>query len=382
MKLQRLTATVLAVVTLTAAPALAVQPPAAAPTERREGLASLDSFSSASLVEQLIEIGTLSDGRIGLRDPERLQERLEARVDRLVELDHADSGRSGLGFEINFTTIAPEPVACEDSSPVLVVSRQGLEIAGTLCRTATTFEGLETRVSDRWLHAPFDGGTIYINLVTRISAEADALRDTGAAILAEMAADVLRSLVFAVPDDAEITLDQWRGVLGTLTERGPDFFGFHAPDALAQALHEAGRRVPPGAAVDPADRGYTFGVNGAETVAETGGAGRDHAVPVSRPPVAAWCRGETRLSVTGPAGEVRTWSLCSGTPADEDADTLSLHKLWFEEMRSGTHRWLEFTLIGSTGTPADTGALTALCEEMLVLLARHTIFTPDAAGAP
>jgi hypothetical protein len=370
--------TALAIILLSAGPALALQDPPASQSERIENFTELESFSATSLVAELIHIGELAQGRIAIRDPEGLTDRLQAGDDRLTALAAADGGRSGLSFEINFSTDGPTPTPCDDASPVIVVARQGIEIDGTLCRIVTKVDDVPVLMFDQQLRAPFDGHTIYIHLVTSMVAESDELRDAGGEILSAMANDVLRSLILASPADIGEDWEQWRGLLQVLTDRARGFIRFEAPDAVAQRLLAASAEVQRQGEVQDPDWGFTFNINGEQSVTDDGILDPDRLGDAAGPATPAWCQSETPITIAGPSGTVRSWQACQGTPPGEDPETLVFRKIWFEETLPGANSWLEISVIGSTGTPAERFALDVLCEEVLSILARNVLVGVEA----
>jgi hypothetical protein len=380
MKFHPMTLTALAVTMLTAGPALAVQKAPAAQPERIENFTELPSFSAPGLVNELVRIGEMVDGRIAVRDPEGLIDRLQASDDSLAALAAQTGGQSGLSFEINFSTDEPGPAPCEDTSRVLVVTRQGTELPGMLCRIITEIDGVPVLMFDQVLNAPFDGQTLHIHIITSMIAERDSLREAGGDILSGMATDVLRSLILEAPVDAEIGWEQWRNLLDVLTERGDGFIRFDAPDTLAQRLDAASTGIQAEADIHGADWGFSFGVDGAQAEAESGSFDPERLAAAARPATAAWCLDEAPITVTGPAGMERTWHQCSGTPPGENPEILSFHKIWYEETASGAYHWLELTAVGSTDTPDQRSALAHLCQEALAILASGISVPPASSG--
>ncbi len=132
----------LAVAILTAGNALALQKTSDEPAAPRPRVVEMETFSPAELMAELTALEAAASGRVAFRDPGGLLERLEAKHDRLTALADSEGGRWGLGFDIRFATSDPEPRPCDDPAPVLVISRQGTEMAGTVCRLYTVQDGL------------------------------------------------------------------------------------------------------------------------------------------------------------------------------------------------------------------------------------------------
>jgi hypothetical protein len=378
MKHHRLSLTALAAAILTAGQALALQVPPGEPATPRPRVVEMETFLPSELMAELTALEAAAGGRVAFRDPGGLLERLEAKHDRLTALADAEGGRWGLGFDIFFSTEAPGPRPCDNPAPVRVVSRQGIEMAGTACRLRTIQDGLPILSVDQLLDAPFEGQTIHIHLVTNITAEQDSLLDPGNEILAAMATDVLRALILPNPPSREGDWSLWRDALQNMTDRADGFIRFDAPDTLAQAIEAAATGIMEEADVLDVDWGFTFGVTGAQSFADGGLFDPDRLAAARRPETAAWCVPDVSFIVTGPTGVYHTWHQCAGTPPEENSDTLIVRKIWTEERSSRVYRWLELTVFGSTETPAELPAVDSFTREALALMANDIIIAPRA----
>tara|TARA_R110000868_G_scaffold691_23_gene5023 strand:- start:2347 stop:3501 length:1155 start_codon:yes stop_codon:yes gene_type:complete len=379
MKRYRLSLTALAVALLTAGPTLALQQTSGEPATPRPRMAQIETFSPSELIAELTALEAAADGRVAFRDPEGLLERLEVKHDRLTALADAEGGRWGLGLDIFFSTNAPAPRPCDAPTPVMVVSRQGTELAGTVCRLYTIQDGIPMLTLDQLLDAPFEGQTLHIHLVTSIAAEQDSLLNSGNEILSAMATDVLRALLLANPPSSGEDSMLWRDTLQSLMERADGFIRFNAPDTLALALAATVTGVLDEAGVEDVDWGFTFGVDGAQSIADGGLFDPDRLAAARRPETAAWCLPDVSFSATGPTGVHHTWHQCSGTPPEEHSDTLVVRKIWTEERTSRAYRWLELSVFGSTDTPAELPAVDSFTRAALALMANDIIIAPRAA---
>ncbi|WP_339747511.1 hypothetical protein [uncultured Maricaulis sp.] len=378
MKHHRLILTAFAVAILTAGNALALQKASGGPASPRPRDVEIETFSPSELVAELTALEAAAGGRISFRDLDGLLERLETKHDRLTALANAEGGLWGVGLDIFFSTEAPEPRPCDTPAPVRVVSRQGIEMAGTACRLRTIQGGLPILSIDQLLDAPFEGQTIHIHLVTNITAAQDSLLDPGNEILAAMATDVLRALILPNPPSREGDWSLWRDALQNMTDRADGFIRFDAPDTLAQAIEAAASGVMEEAGVQDVDWGFTFGVTGAQSFADGGLFDPDRLAAARRPETAAWCRPDEAFTVTGPTGIHHTWHQCSGTPPEENSDTLIVRKIWTEERSSRVYRWLELTAYGSTETSAELSAVDSFTRDALALMANDILIAPRA----
>tara|TARA_R110001606_G_scaffold281913_4_gene430571 strand:+ start:2718 stop:3872 length:1155 start_codon:yes stop_codon:yes gene_type:complete len=381
MKHHRLSLTALAAAILTAGSALALQDPPGEPATPRPGVVEMDTFSASELMAELTALEAAAGGRVAFRDPGGLLERLDAKHARLTALADAEGGRWGMGFDILFSTSDPAPRPCDDHTPVMVVSRQGTEIAGTACRLYTIQDGVPMLTLDQLLDAPFEGGTIHIHLVTSITAEQDSLLDSGNEILSAMTTDILQALLLANPPSSGEDWMLWRDALQNMTDRADGFIAFDAPDPLALALAAAVTGVLEEADVQGVDWGFTFGVDGAQSYADGGLFDPDRLAAASRPQTAAWCRPDVTFTTSGPTGIAHTWRQCAGTPPEEISDTLIVRKIWTEERSSRVYRWLELTAFGSSETPAELAAVDSFTRAALALMADDIIIAPRPADA-
>ena len=378
MKHHRLSLTALAAAILTAGSALALQDPPGEPATPRPGVVEMDTFSASELMAELTALEAAAGGRVAFRDPGGLLERLDAKHARLTALADAEGGRWGMGFDILFSTSDPAPRPCDDHTPVMVVSRQGTEIAGTACRLYTIQDGVPMLTLDQLLDAPFEGRTIHVHLVTSITAEQDSLLDSGTEILSAMATDILRALMLANPPSSGEDWLLWREAVQNMTDRAEGFIAFDAPDRLAHGIAAVVTVILEEAELDGADWGFTFGVDGAQSFADGGLFDPDRLAAASRPETAAWCRPDMSFTVTGPTGIEHTWQQCAGTPPEENADTLIVRKIWTEERSSRVYRWLELTVFGSTDTPDELAAVDSFTRQALALMATEIIIAPRA----
>ena len=381
MKLRAISLTALAVAILTAGHALAVQDPPGEPASPRPRVVEMETFSPSELMAELTALEAAAGGRVAFRDPDGLLERLEAKHDQLTALAGPEGDRWGLGFDILFSTNDPAPRPCDDHTPVRVVSRQGTEMAGTVCRLYTIEDGVPMLTLDQLLDAPFEGRTIHIHLVTSITAEEDSLLESGGEILAAMATDVLRTLVLAGPASSEEDWMRWRDVLQYLTDRANGFIRFDQPDTLAHAIEAAVTGIQAEADVSGSDWDFTFGIDGAQSFADGGLFDPDRLAAARRPETAAWCLPDVSFIVIGPTGVYHTWHQCSGTPPEEFPDGLIVRKIWTEARSSRVYRWLELTAFGSTDTPAELSAVDRFTREALALMANDIIIAPRAPAA-
>lgn len=378
MKHHRLSLIAFAVAILTAGNALALQKASGEPATLRPRDVEIETFSPSELMAELTALEAAAGGRIAFRDPDGLLERLETKYDRLTALADAEGGRWGVGLDIFFSTEAPEPRPCGNPAPVRVVSRQGIEMAGTACPLHTIQDGLPILSIDHLLDAPFEGQTIHIHLVTNITAEQDSLLDPGNEILAAMAIDVLRSLILPNPPSDEGDWTLWLDALQNMTDRADGFISFDAPDTLAQAIEAATTGIMEEADVQDVNWGFTFGVDGAQSFADGGLLDADRLAAARRPETAAWCLPDVSFTATGPTGIAHTWHQCAGTPPEEIPEGLIVRKIWTEERSSRVYRWLELTVFGSTETPAELSAVDRLTREALALMADDIIIAPRA----
>tara|TARA_R110002073_G_scaffold18736_3_gene68986 strand:+ start:684 stop:1838 length:1155 start_codon:yes stop_codon:yes gene_type:complete len=373
--------TAFAVAILAAGHALAVQDPPGEPAIPRPRVAEMETFSASELMAELTGLEAAVGGRVAFRDPDGLLERLEAKHDRLTALADAEGGRWGLGFDILFSTNDPEPRPCDDHTPVRVVAHQGTEMAGTVCRLYTIQDGVPMLTLDQLLDAPFEGRTLHIHLVTSITAEQDSLLDSGNEILSAMATDVLHALILAMPPSSDEDWILWRDALKNMTDRANGFISFEAPDTLAHALEAAVTGILEEADVLGVDWGFTFGADGAQSFADGGMFDPDRLAAARRPETAAWCLPDESFIVTGPTGAFHTWHQCSGTPPEENPDSLITRKIWTEARSTRVYRWLELTVFGSTETPAELPAVDRFTREALALMANDVIIAPRPSAA-
>ena len=378
MKHHRLSLIAFAVAILTAGNAVALQKTSGEPANPRPHDVEIETFSPSELMAELIALEAAAGGRVAFRDHDGLRGRLEAKHDRLTALADAEGGRWGVGFDILFSTTDPAPRPCDDHSPVMVVSRQGTEIAGTACRLYTIQDGLPMLTLDQLLDAPFEGRTIHIHLVTSITAEQDGLLEPGNEILSAMTTDVLLALSLANPPSSGEDWMLWRDALQNMTDRADGFIRFDAPDTLAHALAATVTVILGEADIEDTDWGFTFGVDGAQSLADGGLFDPDRLAAARRPETAAWCRPDVSFTATGPTGLERTWHQCAGTPPEENSDTLIVRKIWTEERSSRVYRWLELSVFGSTETPAELPAVDSFTREALALMANDIIIAPRA----
>ncbi|WP_417483462.1 hypothetical protein [Maricaulis sp.] len=381
MKHHRLSLTALTLAIVTAGHALALQDPPGEPGSPRPRIVEMETFSAPELMAELTGLEAAAGGRIAFGDPDGLLERLEAKHQRLTALADAEGGEWGMGFDILFSTRTPDPRPCDDHTPVLMVSRQGTELAGTACRLYTIQDGLPMLTLDQLLDAPFEGQTIHIHLVTSITAEQDGLLERGNEVLSAMATDILRALILANPPSSGEDWVMWRDALQTLTDRADGFIRFDAPDALAHSIAAAVTVILEEAGVEDTDWGFTFGVDGAQSFADGGLFEPDRLAAARRPESAAWCLPDVSFEVTGPTGIDHTWHQCAGTPPDENSDTVIVRKIWTEERTSRVYRWLELTVFGSTETPAERPSVDRFTRETLALMANDIIIAPRAPAA-
>lgn len=375
MKHHRMILAALAASMLSAGHALALQDtPAAAPGPAESNVGTA-SYSTPQLVAEINELGLGVGNQIALADPDGLIERLQAHEDRLNALGEADGGIWDFGIAYNISTDAPETDPCDDATALTVMTGQGVELAGTLCRITWMDGDLPVLARDQIMLAPFDGQTLYIRVTTSLTAERDGLREAGSEILSAIVTELLHALVLTPEGAVEGSF--WRTMLQELSDEAAGYMHFHEQDALVQALEAGVADLNSAAERQDARWGITFSINGEQYAVADGVLDPVERAAIARPATPAWCQGGDSVVLTDPAGIERIWHECGGVRPTDDAATLSHRQIWTEESADNAYHWVELTAVGSTDTPSLQPELEATSRAVLALIIRNLIIDPS-----
>ncbi|SDL80572.1 hypothetical protein [Maricaulis salignorans] len=169
----------------------------------------------------------------------------------------------------------------------------------------------------------------------------------------------------------------WPGVLQDLSDPEAGLIRIEAPDALARELETL--HTDTLAVVDNLRWGISIGIDGAQALSRNGAYDFDRIDEIARPATPEWCSRDAPYVAIDAAGVRRIWQQCTGAPAGEDPDTISVRRFWIEDTVAGDYRWLEFVAVSATDSGNELATLDAFSREALGAIARSIIIFPAPA---
>jgi len=168
----------------------------------------------------------------------------------------------------------------------------------------------------------------------------------------------------------------WTGLVQALSDPAAGLIHVGTPDALTLELEALSADAQAAAQADTANWGINFAMVGAQAPGTDGRYDFDRIDEIARPDTPTWCQRDAPYFATDAAGIRRVWQQCRGTPAGEDAATLSVRRFWIEDTMAGDYRWLEFTAVSASDSASQLQALDTLSREALGAIARNIVLFP------